>query len=50
MHLTSFTDYGLRVLMYVGAQPDRHVTIAEIAAAFTISESHLTKVVHHLGK
>jgi Rrf2 family nitric oxide-sensitive transcriptional repressor len=50
MRLTSFTDYSLRVLMYVAAQPDRHATIAEIAAAFVISESHLTKVVHHLGK
>jgi Rrf2 family transcriptional regulator, nitric oxide-sensitive transcriptional repressor len=50
MRLTSFTDYSLRVLMYVAAQPGRHTTIAEIAAAFGISESHLTKVVHHLGK
>ncbi len=50
MRLTSFTDYSLRVLMYVAAQPERHVTIAEIAAAFAISESHLKKVVHHLGK
>lgn len=50
MRLTSFTDYSLRVLMYVAAQPDRHVRIAEIAAAFDISASHLTKVVHHLGK
>jgi Rrf2 family transcriptional regulator, nitric oxide-sensitive transcriptional repressor len=50
MRLTSFTDYSLRVLMYVAAQPERHPTIAEIAAAFAISESHLTKVVHHLGR
>jgi Rrf2 family nitric oxide-sensitive transcriptional repressor len=50
MRLTRFTDYSLRVLMYVATQPDRHATIAEIAAAFRISESHLTKVVHHLGK
>jgi len=50
MRLTSFTDYSLRVLMYVAAHPDGRATIAEIAAAFGISESHLTKVVHHLGK
>jgi Rrf2 family transcriptional regulator, nitric oxide-sensitive transcriptional repressor len=50
MRLTSFTDYSLRVLMYVAAQPERHATIAAIAAAFAISESHLTKVVHHLGR
>jgi Rrf2 family transcriptional regulator, nitric oxide-sensitive transcriptional repressor len=50
MRLTRFTDYSLRVLMYVAARPDRYVTIGEIAKAFVISESHLTKVVHHLGK
>jgi len=50
MRLTTFADYSLRVLMYVAAQPDRQVTVAEIAAAFGISHSHLTKVVHHLGK
>ncbi len=49
MRLTRFTDYSLRVLMYVAAHPDRQVTIAEIAGAFAISESHLTKVVNHLG-
>lgn len=50
MRLTRFTDYSLRVLMYAAVQPERHVTIAEIAAAYAISESHLKKVVHHLGK
>jgi Rrf2 family nitric oxide-sensitive transcriptional repressor len=50
MRLTRFTDYSLRVLMYVATQPERNVTIAEIATAYAISESHLKKVVHHLGK
>jgi Rrf2 family nitric oxide-sensitive transcriptional repressor len=50
MRLTSFTDYSLRVLMYLAADPGRRATIGEIAAAFGISESHLTKVVHFLGK
>ncbi len=50
MKLTSFTDYSLRVLIYLAAQPERRATIAEIANAFAISESHLTKVVHFLGK
>jgi Rrf2 family nitric oxide-sensitive transcriptional repressor len=50
MKLTTFTDYSLRVLIYLGAEPSRRATIAEIAAAFDVSENHLTKVVHLLGR
>jgi Rrf2 family transcriptional regulator, nitric oxide-sensitive transcriptional repressor len=48
--LTAFTDYSLRVLIYLAAEPGRRATIAEIATAFGVSENHLTKVVHFLGK
>jgi Rrf2 family transcriptional regulator, nitric oxide-sensitive transcriptional repressor len=50
MKLTAFTDYSLRVLMYLAADTNRRATIREIAAAFAISENHLDKVVHALGK
>ena len=50
MHLTSFTDYTLRVLMYVAARNGARTTTAEIATAFKVSESHLNKVVHALGR
>ena len=50
MKLTAFTDYSLRVLIYLAAQPKRRATIAEIAATFDVSENHLTKVAHCLGK
>ncbi|MEN9490895.1 MAG: HTH-type transcriptional regulator NsrR [Pseudomonadota bacterium] len=50
MRLTSFTDYTLRVLMYLALNTERLATIQEIANAYGISESHLTKVVHHLAK
>jgi Rrf2 family nitric oxide-sensitive transcriptional repressor len=50
MRLTAFTDYSLRVLIYLAAEPSRRTTIAEIAKAFDVSENHLTKVVHLLGR
>jgi|SRR5450631_2472190 Rrf2 family nitric oxide-sensitive transcriptional repressor len=50
MKLTSFTEYSLRVLVYLAADPARRATISEVAAAFDLSENHLTKVVHFLGK
>jgi Rrf2 family nitric oxide-sensitive transcriptional repressor len=50
MKLTTFTDYSLRVLIYLAADPERRATIGEIARAFSISENHLMKVVHALGK
>lgn len=49
MHLTAYTDYSVRVLMYLAVRPDHHARIADIAAAYGISETHLMKVVHQLG-
>ena len=50
MRLTTFTDYALRVLIHVAARNGARATIADIARGFDISENHLTKVVHFLGK
>lgn len=50
MQLTQFSDYSLRVLIYLGLRPHQLSTIEEIAAAYGVSESHLTKVVHKLGQ
>src|SRR4051812_24770873 len=50
MRLTRFTDYSLRVLIYVAARREGRATIADVAGAFGVSGNHLTKVVHFLGK
>ena len=50
MKLTAFTDYSLRVLIYLATQPQRRATVAEISTAFAIKANHLTKIVHHLGR
>ena len=50
MKLTSFTDYSLRVLIYLGIDPSRRATISEVATAFDVSQNHLMKVVHFLGQ
>ncbi|TNG93233.1 Rrf2 family transcriptional regulator [Pasteurellaceae bacterium USgator11] len=50
MKLSKFTDYNLRVLIYLALHSDRLCTIQEIAAAYQISENHLMKVIHHLAK
>ena len=50
MRLTTFTDYSLRLLIYLAAAPGQRATIAEAAGAYGVSEHHMVKVVHLLGK
>jgi Rrf2 family transcriptional regulator, nitric oxide-sensitive transcriptional repressor len=50
MRLTHYTDFALRVLLYLGTHPERLCPISEIAQAYGISQNHLVKVVHDLGK
>jgi Rrf2 family nitric oxide-sensitive transcriptional repressor len=49
MRLTAYSDYALRVLMYLAVKQDELATIAEIAKSHDISENHLMKVAHQLG-
>jgi Rrf2 family nitric oxide-sensitive transcriptional repressor len=49
MHLTTYTDYSLRVLMFV-AMKDGLSTIQEIADAYGISKNHLMKIAFELGR
>lgn len=50
MRLTYYSDYSLRVLMYLTINSDHLVTIQEIADAYGISKNHLMKVAFELGK
>lgn len=49
MRLTLYTDYSLRVLMYVGVKGGP-ATISELAASYGISRNHLMKIIHRLGQ
>ena len=50
MRLADYTDYTLRVLMYCASNPDRLVTIAEIADIHGVSKNHLMKIVNDLAR
>lgn len=50
MRLTSFTDYGLRMLMRLASAPDRALSTAELADEFGLSRNHLTKIIQRLAQ
>jgi Rrf2 family nitric oxide-sensitive transcriptional repressor len=49
MRLTVYSDYALRLMMYLALNGDKLSTIAEIADAYDISKAHLMKITHELG-
>jgi Rrf2 family nitric oxide-sensitive transcriptional repressor len=50
MRLTVYSDYSLRLLMYLALHGKELVTIGEIAAVYGISRNHLMKVAFQLGR
>ena len=50
MRLTSFTDYGLRMLMRMASAPERAFSTAELAEEFDLSRNHLAKIMQHLAR
>jgi len=50
MQLTLYTDYSLRVLLYLGKHPGERATITQISDHYGISRNHLVKVVHNLSQ
>ena len=50
MQLTRYTDYSLRVLIFLSLQKGKQlITISDISEHFDIPRNHLVKVVHQLG-
>ena len=49
MRLARMTDYAIRLLMYVAQRPERLCTIAEVASAYGISQTHLMKITNQLA-
>jgi len=50
MRLTTFTDYTIRVLIYMGIYPDVQTTVGELAEHYGVSRNHLNKVAHYLSQ
>ncbi|MCA8891320.1 Rrf2 family transcriptional regulator [Hyphomonas sp.] len=48
MRLTSFTDYGLRMLMRMAAAPDCSLSTAQLSEEFGLSRNHLAKIMQRL--
>lgn len=50
MRLTRYTDYSLRVLIYLGVNEEGLGTISAISERYGISRNHIMKVVFELGR
>ncbi|MBB6488683.1 Rrf2 family transcriptional regulator [Rhizobium lusitanum] len=51
MRLTVYSDYALRLMMYLGLRKGGSLsTIDDVAAAYHISRAHLMKITHELGQ
>lgn len=51
MQLTSFTDYGLRALMYMATLPQGQITnITEVTNIYGLSRNHMVKIINQLSR
>ena len=51
MQLTSFTDYGLRALIFLASLPEGKMTsISEVTDTYGVSRNHMVKVINQLSR
>jgi len=51
VQLTSFTDYGLRALIYLAALPaGQMASITEVTEAYGVSRNHMVKIINQLSR
>lgn len=50
MRLTVYSDYALRLMMYLGLRTGDLSRIDDVTEAYGISRTHLMKITHELGK
>ncbi|QKJ88817.1 HTH-type transcriptional repressor NsrR [Paramixta manurensis] len=51
MQLTSFTDYGLRALIYMASLPAGKMTsITEVTETYGVSRNHMVKIINQLSR
>lgn len=51
MQLTSFTDYGLRALIYLASLPEGQQTnITEVTNTYGLSRNHMVKIINQLSR
>ena len=51
MQLTSFTDYGLRALIYMASLPqDKLTNITEVTEIYGLSRNHMVKIINQLSR
>ena len=49
MQITRYTDYALRILIYLAVNDNELSTINDIARSYNISKNHLMKIVQELN-
>ena len=49
MRLTRYTDFAIRIMLYLAAHEERLCSIGEIAESYGISQNHLMKVASDLA-